>query len=95
MIGETTIIGNNVKIYQGVTLGAYSFPKNACGELIRGNKRHPTIADNVIIYANASILGNITVGKNSIIGSNVWINKDVDDNTMVLLKTPEIVTHRI
>lgn len=95
VIGETTIIGNNVKIYQGVTLGAYSFPKNACGELIRGNKRHPTIADNVIIYANASILGNIEVGKNSIIGSNVWINKDVDDNTMVLLKTPEIITHRI
>lgn len=95
VIGETTIIGDNVKIYQGVTLGAYSFPKDGCGMLIRGSKRHPTIEDNVIIYANASILGNIRIGKNSIIGSNVWINRDVDESTMVLLKTPEIITRKL
>lgn len=95
VIGETTIIGDNVKIYQGVTLGAYSFPKDACGMLIRKSKRHPTIEDNVIIYANASILGDIKVGKNSIIGSNVWINKDVDENTMVLLKTPEHIIRKL
>ena len=60
VIGETTVIGNNVKIYQGVTLGALSFPKNGCGILLRGAKRHPTIKDNVTIYANATILGDVT-----------------------------------
>lgn len=91
VIGETAIIGNNVKLYQGVTLGAYSFPKDGCGNFIKTTKRHPTIEDNVIIYSNASILGDITIGKNSVIGSNVWINKDVQPNTMVILKTPEVI----
>mgnify|MGYP002520801521 FL=1 len=77
VIGETTVIGNNVKIYQGVTLGALSFPKDGCGLLLRDTKRHPTIEDKVTIYANASILGDITIGHDSIIGSNAWIKDSV------------------
>ncbi len=91
VIGETTVIGKKVKIYQGVTLGALSFPKNACGELIRGQKRHPTIEDNVTIYAHATILGNVTIGANSLVGSNVWLKEDVPENTRVLADTPEMI----
>lgn len=91
VIGETTIIGEGVKIFQGVTLGALSFPKDACGNLIRGQKRHPTIEDNVTIYAHATILGDITIGKNSLIGSNVWLKQDVTENTMVLMEDPKMV----
>lgn len=90
VIGETTVIGNNVKIYQGVTLGALSFPKDACGELIRGAKRHPTIKDNVTIYSNATILGDITIGKNAVIGSNVWIKEDVPEHTMAVIQEPKL-----
>ncbi len=90
VIGETTVIGNNVKLYQGVTLGALSFPKDACGALIRGAKRHPTIEDNVTIYSNATILGDITIGKNAVIGSNVWIKESVSANTMVVIQEPRI-----
>lgn len=90
VIGETTIIGNNVKLYQGVTLGALSFPKDACGVLIRGERRHPTIEDNVTIYSNATILGDITIGKNAIIGSNVWIKESVPEDTMVAIQEPKI-----
>ena len=88
VIGETTIIGNQVKIYQGVTLGALSFPKDACGALIRGTKRHPTLEDRVTIYANATILGDITVGKNTIIGSSAWIREDVPSNVIVQNSEP-------
>lgn len=77
VIGETTVIGNYVKIYQGVTLGALSFPKDGCGLLLRDTKRHPTIEDKVTIYANASILGDITIGHDSVIGSNAWIKDSV------------------
>ncbi len=90
VIGETTVIGNNVKLYQGVTLGALSFPKDACGALVRGAKRHPTIEDNVTIYSNATILGDITIGKNAVVGSNVWIKESVPANTMVSIQEPEI-----
>ncbi len=90
VIGETTVIGNNVKIYQGVTLGALSFPKDACGELIRGARRHPTIEDNVTIYSNATILGNITIGRNAVIGSNVWIKEDVPADTMAVIQEPKL-----
>jgi len=84
VIGETTVIGNHVKIYQGVTLGAVSFPKDEGGNIIKGKKRHPTIKDNVVIYANATILGGDTViGENCIIGGNVWITDSVKDNTIV------------
>ncbi len=88
VIGETTIIGNQVKIYQGVTLGALSFPKDACGALIRGTKRHPTLEDRVTIYANATILGDITVGENTIIGSSAWIREDVPSNVIVQNSEP-------
>ncbi len=77
VIGETTVIGNNVKIYQGATLGAMSFPKDERGRIIKGQKRHPTIEDNVTIYAEATILGNVTIGKGAIIGGNTWVKQSV------------------
>nr|WP_319472428.1 serine O-acetyltransferase EpsC [uncultured Sphaerochaeta sp.] len=95
VIGETTVIGNNVKLYQGVTLGALSFPKDACGSLIRGAKRHPSIEDNVTIYSNATILGDITIGKNAVIGSNVWIKESVAPNTMVTIQEPKITVREL
>jgi serine O-acetyltransferase len=87
VIGETCQIGNNVKLYQGVTLGAKSFPLDKNGNPIKGIKRHPTIGDNVIIYAGATILGNITIGENSIIGGNVWLTKSVPPYSH-LIQTP-------
>jgi serine O-acetyltransferase len=77
VIGETTVIGDNVKIYQGATLGALSFTKDQRGRVVKGGKRHPTIEDNVTIYAEATILGNVTIGRNSVIGGNVWIKESV------------------
>jgi serine O-acetyltransferase len=92
VIGETTIIGNNVRIYQGVTLGALSFRKDKDGRVIKGGKRHPTIEDNVVIYAGATILGGDTfVGKNSIIGGNVWLLESVPPNTTVTHQQPKLV----
>lgn len=88
VIGETTIIGNNVKVYQGVTLGALS---TRMGQQLSGVKRHPTIEDNVTIYSNSSILGGETViGANSIIGGNAFIIESVPKNTKVSVKTPEL-----
>ena len=90
VIGETTVIGNNVRIYQGVTLGAMSIPKG--GQAIRGRKRHPTIEDEVIIYSGATILGGDTViGRGSVIGGNVWITSSVPPNTIVTVSSPELV----
>jgi serine O-acetyltransferase len=78
VIGETTLIGRKVKIYQGVTLGALSFPRNADGSLVKGGKRHPTIGDRVTIYANATILGGETViGEGAVIGGGAWITQSV------------------
>ncbi|HMM33700.1 MAG TPA: serine acetyltransferase, partial [Thermoanaerobaculia bacterium] len=86
VIGETTTIGDRVKIYQGVTLGALSFPKNEHGELIRGVKRHPTVEDDVVIYAGATILGGSTViGCGSVIGGSVWLTTSVPAFTRVTL----------
>jgi len=91
VIGETTIIGNNVRIYQGVTLGALSLPRDA-GVRLQQVKRHPTIEDEVIIYANAIILGGDTViGKRSIIGGNIWLTESVPADTRVMLKRPELI----
>ncbi len=91
VIGETTNIGKNVRIYQGVTLGALSLPKDA-GEMLRGKKRHPTIEDDVIIYAGATILGGDTViGSRSVIGGNVWITESVPPDTKVIMETPRLV----
>ncbi len=94
VIGETTVIGNNVRIYQGVTLGALSLPRNA-GEKLRDKKRHPTLEDNVIVYANTTILGGDTViGEGCVIGGNIWITSSVTTGTRVLLKRPELIyTH--
>ena len=77
VIGETSRIGNNVRLYQGVTLGARSFPLDENGNPIKGIDRHPKVMDDVIIYAGATILGNVTIGKGAEIGGNVWITNDV------------------
>ena len=91
VIGETTVIGKNVRIYQGVTLGALSLPKDA-GERLRGKKRHPTIEDDVIVYSGATILGgNTIIGSRSVIGGNVWITKSVPPDTKVIMETPKLV----
>jgi serine O-acetyltransferase len=87
VVGETCSIGNNVKLYQGVTLGALSFPVDEGGELVRGRKRHPTIEDGVTIYAGATILGGETVvGAGSVIGGNVWLTRSVPPGTKVILE---------
>lgn len=91
VIGQTCVIGDRVKIYQGVTLGALSFPRNACGQLLKGAKRHPTIEDDVTIYANATILGDITIGRGSTIGSSCWIKTDIPAHMRVLNREPEMV----
>jgi serine O-acetyltransferase len=91
VIGATTTIGNRVRIYQGVTLGALSLPRDA-GAKLRNTKRHPTIEDDVIIYANATILGGETVvGARSVIGGNVWMIKSVPPDTQVLLERHKLV----
>ena len=91
VIGETTDIGNNVKLYQGVTLGALSFPKNERGELIRGTKRHPTVEDDVVIYAGATILGGETVvGRGSVIGGSVWLTSSVPPGVRVVLQGDQL-----
>lgn len=91
VVGETTKIGSRVRIYQGVTLGALSLPRNAAEEL-RNTKRHPTIEDDVILYANATILGGkTTIGARSIVGGNVWLTESVGSDTKVLLKQPELI----
>jgi len=91
VIGETTIIGDNVKIYQGATLGALSFPKDKRGRIIKGGKRHPTIEDNVTIYAEATILGDVTIGKGAVIGGNVWIKEPVPAGVTVTTPHPDLV----
>jgi serine O-acetyltransferase len=84
VIGATCIIGNNVKIYQGVTLGAKSFPLDADGNPIKGIPRHPIIEDDVIIYAQATILGRIRIGKGSVIGGNVWVTNNLPPNSKIV-----------
>ncbi len=92
VIGETTHIGNNVRIYQGVTLGALSFKKDKDGRIVKGGKRHPTIENNVVIYAGATILGGTTVvGKNSIIGGNVWLLESVPPDTTITHQPPNLI----
>ena len=88
VIGETSDIGPNVKIYQGVTLGALSFPTDEDGNLRRGFKRHPTIEDEVIIYANTTILGAVTIGRGSVIGGNVFLTDSVDAGSKVTRDGP-------
>ncbi|MEI7700862.1 MAG: serine acetyltransferase [Planctomycetia bacterium] len=91
VIGETCVIGTGVTLYQGVTLGAWSFPRDEEGNLIRGAKRHPTLDDNVTVYSNATILGGTTViGAGSQIGSNVSLNRSVPPNTIVTIERPSL-----
>jgi len=91
VIGETTVIGDRVRIYQGVTLGALSLPMEEQGEILRKSKRHPTIEDRVTIYAGATILGGETViGAGSVIGGNVWLTHSVPPGTTVMIETPNL-----
>lgn len=91
VIGETTDIGKNVRLYQGVTLGALSLPRNA-GEKYKGVKRHPTLEDDVIVYSGTTILGGeTTIGKRAVIGGNVWLTESVPEDTMVLLEEPRLI----
>lgn len=94
VIGETAEIGDGVKIYQGVTLGALSFPKDACGMIIKGAKRHPTIESDVTIYAGATILGPIVIGRSSVIGGNVWLTEGTEPGTRITIADPELNKHK-
>lgn len=83
VIGETTQIGKNVKLYQGVTLGALSFSADENGNILKGGKRHPTIEDDVVIYAEATILGSVVIGKGAVIAGNVWLKSDVASGAII------------
>lgn len=96
VIGETCVIGNNVKLYQGVTLGAKSFELDENGNPVKGVKRHPDIEDDVVIYAGATILGgDVTVGKGSVVGGNAWITRSVPEYTMVFNPAPATNEKRV
>lgn len=84
VIGETAIIGDNVKIYQGVTLGAKSFELDEFGNPVKDVPRHPILEDDVIVYANATILGRVTIGKGAVIGGNIWVTSDVEPGAKVV-----------
>lgn len=91
VIGQTCVIGAHVKLYQGVTLGALSFQLDADGHLVRGTKRHPTLEDRVVIYANATVLGGETVvGHDAIVGSSVWLTTSVPPFSKVILEKPKL-----
>ncbi len=83
VIGETAVIGDNVRLYQGVTLGAKSFPVDANGAVVKGLPRHPVVEDDVVIYSGATVLGRITIGRGSVIGGNVWVTRSVPPGTQV------------
>jgi serine O-acetyltransferase len=83
VIGETTIIGKHVRLYQAVTLGAKSFPTTEDGDLVKGNLRHPIVEEGVVIYAGATVLGRITIGAHSTIGGNVWLTHSVPPNSNI------------
>ncbi len=91
VVGETAEIGDNVKLYQGVTLGALSFPKDEKGQIIKGVKRHPTIGNNVVIYSGATLLGpDAIVGDNVVIGGNVWVTSPIAPGTKITIARPEL-----
>jgi serine O-acetyltransferase len=84
VIGETCEIGRNVRLYQGVTLGAHSFPKDEAGHIVKGMLRHPIVDDDVIIYSGTTVLGRVHIGKGSVIGGNVWLDHDIAPGTTVM-----------
>lgn len=88
VIGETAIIGKNVRIYQAVTLGAKSFPSDEHGNLHKGHDRHPIVEDDVVIYAGATILGRVVIGKGSVIGGNVWLTRSVPAGSLISQADP-------
>ena len=90
VVGETAILGNNVKLYQGVTLGALSFPKDASGNIIKGAKRHPTLENNVTVYAGATILGDIVIGAGTVVGGNVWMTESCDSGSKIVIQPPKL-----
>jgi len=89
VIGETTVIGNHVRIYQGVTLGAKSFPLDENGNPIKGIARHPIVEDDVIIYSGATVLGRIVIGRGSEIGGNVWLTHSIGPGSRIVQGSPE------
>ena len=93
VIGSTSVLGKNVKIYQGVTLGAKSFPLDENGNPIKGIPRHPIVEDDVVIYAGATILGRVTIGKGSVIGGNVWVTNDLPPYSRVLQSKAKETTY--
>jgi len=92
VIGQTAVIGNRVRLYQAVTLGAKSFPSEADGRLVKGVPRHPIVEDAVVIYAGATVLGRVTIGRGSVIGGNVWITQDVPLHMTVSLRVADMAT---
>lgn len=88
VIGETCVIGRGCRLYQGVTLGALSFPKNPDGTLVKGIARHPILEDGVTVYAGATILGRVTVGRGAVVGGNVWITADVPAGAKIAQERP-------
>ncbi len=88
VIGETCVIGEGVRLYQGVTLGAKSFPKDEQGMLVKGIARHPVVEDDVVVYAGATVLGRVTIGKGSVIGGNVWVVNDVPPYSRLVQQMP-------
>jgi serine O-acetyltransferase len=89
VVGETTVIGKRVRIYQGVTLGAKSFPLDGDGNPIKGIDRHPVIEDDVTIYSGATILGRVTIGRGSVIGGNVWLTKGLPPESRISQSRPK------
>ncbi|KDB08879.1 Serine O-acetyltransferase [Burkholderia sp. lig30] len=97
VIGETAVIGERVRVYQAVTLGAKRFPRDAAGHLEKGLARHPIVEDDVVIYAGATILGRVTIGRGAVIGGNVWLTQDVPAGshvTQAVLRSEATQTHR-
>jgi serine O-acetyltransferase len=91
VIGATCVIGEHVTLYQGVTLGAYNFPRDELGQLVRTTKRHPTLEDHVVVFANATVLGGDTiVGHHSLVGSNAWLTRSVAPYTSVIIGEPSL-----
>ncbi len=89
VIGETATIGGNVRVYQGVTLGARSFQRDSSGRVIKGSKRHPDIEDDVVIYSGATILGDVRIGARAIVGGNVWLTQTIPEDTKIIVRPPQ------